>query len=210
MAGSICPRRSRPWPPTRACPCRTSRRRCSRPSSPAIRLKRRCRRFAPRPSCRRYRWSRPIRRGRGFVRWSCSMARPAPSRISARAFSLPASSGSASPLTILVATSGDTGGAVGCAVEGRANLRALILYPKGRVSPFQAWQLGCWRPPVQALEVEGDFDDCQRLVKAAFADPGLCRRAIASPRPIRSISAGCCRKWPISAGPPRASMPRPA
>jgi len=80
------------------------------------------------------------------------------------------------PLTILVATSGDTGGAVGCAAEGRANLRALILYPKGRVSPFQALQLGCWAPPVQALVVEGDFDDCQRLVKAAFADPALSAR----------------------------------
>ena len=80
------------------------------------------------------------------------------------------------PLTILVATSGDTGGAVGCAAEGRANLRALILYPKGRVSPFQALQLGCWGAPVQALEVEGDFDDCQRLVKAAFADPALSAR----------------------------------
>ena len=80
------------------------------------------------------------------------------------------------PLTILVATSGDTGGAVGCAAEGRANLRALILYPKGRVSPFQALQLGCWAPPVQALEVAGNFDDCQRLVKAAFADAGLAAR----------------------------------
>jgi threonine synthase len=80
------------------------------------------------------------------------------------------------PLTILVATSGDTGGAVGCAAEGRANLRALILYPKGRVSPFQALQLGCWEAPVRALEVDGDFDDCQRLVKAAFADPALSAR----------------------------------
>ena len=80
------------------------------------------------------------------------------------------------PLTILVATSGDTGGAVGCAAEGRANLRALILYPKGRVSPFQALQLGCWDAPVQAVEVDGDFDDCQRLVKAAFADPNLSER----------------------------------
>ena len=80
------------------------------------------------------------------------------------------------PLTILVATSGDTGGAVGCAVEGRRNLRALILYPKGRVSPFQALQLGCWAAPVQALEVAGDFDDCQRLVKAAFAEPALAAR----------------------------------
>ena len=80
------------------------------------------------------------------------------------------------PLTILVATSGDTGGAVGAAAEGRANLRTLILYPEGRVSPFQARQLGCWRAPVQALEVAGDFDACQRLVKAAFADPVLAAR----------------------------------
>ena len=79
-------------------------------------------------------------------------------------------------LTILVATSGDTGGAVGAAAEGRANLRTLILYPKGRVSPFQALQLGCWSAPVQALAVEGDFDDCQRLAKAAFADPALSSR----------------------------------
>jgi len=79
-------------------------------------------------------------------------------------------------LTILVATSGDTGGAVGAATEGRPNLRTLILYPKGRVSPFQAHQLGCWAPPVQALEVAGDFDDCQRLVKEAFADSGLAAR----------------------------------
>ena len=77
------------------------------------------------------------------------------------------------PLTILVATSGDTGGAVGCAAEGRDGLRAIILYPKGRVSSFQQLQLGCWHDPVAALEVEGDFDDCQRLVKAAFADPAL-------------------------------------
>src|SRR6185369_1753347 len=76
----------------------------------------------------------------------------------------------------LVATSGDTGGAVGAATEGRPNLRTLILYPKGRVSPFQAHQLGCWAPPVQALEVAGDFDDCQRLVKEAFADSGLAAR----------------------------------
>lgn len=79
-------------------------------------------------------------------------------------------------LTILVATSGDTGGAVGAATEGRANLRTLILYPNGRVSPFQAHQLGCWAAPVEALEVAGDFDACQRLVKAAFADRDLSAR----------------------------------
>lgn len=79
----------------------------------------------------------------------------------------------ARPLTVLAATSGDTGGAVGCAAEGRAAVGAVILYPKGRVSAFQERQLCCWDDPVRALEVEGDFDDCQRLVKAAFADPAL-------------------------------------
>ena len=77
------------------------------------------------------------------------------------------------PLTILAATSGDTGAAVGAAAEGRSAVRTLILFPKGRVSPFQELQLSCWNKPVEALEVAGDFDDCQRLVKAAFADPAL-------------------------------------
>jgi threonine synthase len=77
------------------------------------------------------------------------------------------------PLTVLAATSGDTGGAVGCAAEGRAAVRAVILFPRGRVSPFQELQLTCWGESVRALEVDGDFDDCQRLVKAAFADPTL-------------------------------------
>ena len=80
------------------------------------------------------------------------------------------------PLTVLAATSGDTGGAVGCAAEGRRSMRAVILFPKGRVSPFQERQLTCWREPVLALEVDGDFDDCQRLVKAAFLDPALAAR----------------------------------
>ena len=78
-----------------------------------------------------------------------------------------------SPLTVLAATSGDTGGAVGCAAEGRKAVQAAILYPKGRVSPFQELQLTCWDDPVLALQVEGDFDDCQRLVKGAFADRAL-------------------------------------
>ena len=77
------------------------------------------------------------------------------------------------PLTVLVATSGDTGGAVGCAAEGRSSVRAVILFPKGRVSPFQERQLPCWGDPVLGIEVDGDFDDCQRLVKAAFSDASL-------------------------------------
>jgi len=73
-------------------------------------------------------------------------------------------------LTVLAATSGDTGGAVGCAAEGRARLGAGILFPKGRVSAFQEHQLCCWDAPVRAFEVDGDFDACQALVKAAFRD----------------------------------------
>jgi threonine synthase len=77
------------------------------------------------------------------------------------------------PLTVLAATSGDTGGAVGCAAAGRSSVRAVILFPKGRVSPFQERQLTCWGGNVEAIEVDGDFDECQRLVKAAFADQSL-------------------------------------
>jgi threonine synthase len=77
------------------------------------------------------------------------------------------------PFTVLAATSGDTGGAVGCAAQGRSAVRAVILFPKGRVSAFQERQLTCWGDRVLAIEVDGDFDDCQRLVKAAFADAAL-------------------------------------
>jgi|tagenome__1003787_1003787.scaffolds.fasta_scaffold20989618_8 threonine synthase len=80
------------------------------------------------------------------------------------------------PLTVLAATSGDTGGAVGCAAERRSSVRAVILFPKGRISPFQERQLTCWGDNVQAIEVEGDFDECQRLVKAAFADSSLSKQ----------------------------------
>ncbi|HEX5182364.1 MAG TPA: threonine synthase [Allosphingosinicella sp.] len=101
----------------------------------------------------------------------------------------------AAPLTVLAATSGDTGGAVGCAAEGKAAVRALILYPKGRVSPFQELQLTCWGAPVRALEVEGDFDDCQRLAKAAFAD----RRLAAAHRLTSANSINIGRLLPQAA-----------
>lgn len=80
------------------------------------------------------------------------------------------------PLTVLVATSGDTGGAVGCAFAKARNAKVVILFPKGRVSPFQERQLTCWPNSVRSLRVDGDFDDCQRLVKAAFADKVLKKR----------------------------------
>lgn len=80
------------------------------------------------------------------------------------------------PFTVLAATSGDTGGAAGCAAEGRLGVRAVILFPDGKVSPFQAHQLSCWGAPVTTFTVNADFDACQSLVKAAFRDPELSRR----------------------------------
>jgi threonine synthase len=77
------------------------------------------------------------------------------------------------PLTILVATSGDTGGAVAAAFDGRRGIRVGVLYPKGQVSPRQQHQLTCWGDNVRAFEVAGSFDDCQALVKAAFRDDAL-------------------------------------
>jgi threonine synthase len=82
----------------------------------------------------------------------------------------------AEPLTILVATSGDTGGAVAAAFNGRDWARVVILYPKGLVSPRQEQQLTCWGKNVLSLRVDGTFDDCQGLVKDAFRDPALNRK----------------------------------
>jgi threonine synthase len=79
----------------------------------------------------------------------------------------------ARPLTILVATSGDTGGAVAAAFHGRRRIRVGVLFPKGQVSPRQQHQLTCWGDNILAFEVDGTFDDCQALVKAAFADTAL-------------------------------------
>lgn len=75
--------------------------------------------------------------------------------------------------TILVATSGDTGAAVGAAFHRREGFQVVILYPDGRVSPRQAHGLGCFGDNVQALRVDGTFDDCQRLVKQALTDSAL-------------------------------------
>jgi threonine synthase len=80
------------------------------------------------------------------------------------------------PLTILVATSGDTGGAVAAAFHRRPWVRVVILYPAGLVSARQEQQLCCWGENVSSLRVAGTFDDCQRMVKEAFSDAGLARR----------------------------------
>jgi threonine synthase len=80
-------------------------------------------------------------------------------------------SGSRGPLTILVATSGDTGGAVAAAFHRSPGIEVVVLFPKGLVSPTQEQQLTCWDGNVRALAVRGTFDDCQRLVKEAFVAP---------------------------------------
>ncbi len=76
-------------------------------------------------------------------------------------------------LNILVATSGDTGGAVAQGFYKVPGISVTILYPKGKVSDIQEMQLTTLGENVKALEVEGTFDDCQALVKQAFLDEDL-------------------------------------
>ncbi|MGH8923348.1 MAG: threonine synthase [Acidimicrobiia bacterium] len=77
-------------------------------------------------------------------------------------------------VTVLVATSGDTGSAAIAACQGAHHMDVVVLYPKGRVSDFQRRQMTTVADPnVRAVAVEGTFDDCQELVKRAFADERL-------------------------------------
>lgn len=76
-------------------------------------------------------------------------------------------------ITVLVATSGDTGGAVANGFLGVEGVEVIILYPSGKVSPVQELQLTTCGQNITALEVEGSFDDCQAMVKEAFMDQVL-------------------------------------
>lgn len=76
-------------------------------------------------------------------------------------------------VTVLVATSGDTGGAVANGFYGVDGVEVVILYPSGKVSPVQEKQLTTLGKNIKALEVEGTFDDCQQMVKQAFADKDI-------------------------------------
>jgi threonine synthase len=96
-------------------------------------------------------------------------------RFMARAFSY-LRRGENKPLHILVATSGDTGGAVADGFYGVEGVKVTVLYPKGRVTPLQERQIAGLGGNVSALAVEGGFDDCQRLVKSAFKDERLQKR----------------------------------
>jgi threonine synthase len=80
------------------------------------------------------------------------------------------------PLTVLVATSGDTGGAVAAAFHRRAWAEVVILFPRGRISARQERQITCWGENVRAFAVEGSFDDCQRIARAAFQVAELAER----------------------------------
>jgi threonine synthase len=76
-------------------------------------------------------------------------------------------------VTVLVATSGDTGGAVAHGFLGVKGVKVVILYPSGKVSDIQEKQLTTLGQNITALEVDGVFDDCQDMVKRAFLDEGL-------------------------------------
>jgi len=78
-------------------------------------------------------------------------------------------------VTVLVATSGDTGGAVASGFYDVPGVEVVILYPTGKVSSVQELQLTTLGKNISALEVDGSFDDCQRIVKEAFTDPDLKR-----------------------------------
>lgn len=94
------------------------------------------------------------------------------------------------PLTIVVATSGDTGAAVAAAFHRQPGIRVVVLYPDGRVSPRQAHQLGCFGDNIRALRVAGSFDDCQAMVKQALGD-----RQLQAQVPLSSANSISLGRW---------------
>lgn len=86
--------------------------------------------------------------------------------------------------TILVATSGDTGSAVARGFWNVPGIRVVVLYPAGKVTPFQEAQMATVGGNITAVRVPGVFDDCQRLAKAAFRDPSLAALGLSSANSI--------------------------
>ncbi len=82
-------------------------------------------------------------------------------------------SDSTEPLKVIVATSGDTGSAVAAGFFGVQGIEVIIIYPKGKVSPLQEKQLTTWGGNIKAIELDGTFDDCQRIAKQLLADKEL-------------------------------------
>ena len=102
---------------------------------------------------------------------------------------------------ILVATSGDTGSAVADGFAGMDNIEVVLLYPQGKVSDVQERQLIVKRPGVRSFAVEGDFDDCQRMVKEAFVDNELSHLPLSSANSInigRLLPQSLYYLWAVS------------
>ncbi len=91
-------------------------------------------------------------------------------------------------LTIIVATSGDTGSAVAHGFYNQPRIRVFVLYPSGKISPLQEKQIATLGGNITAVEVEGTFDDCQRLAKQVLADPEIRRDRFVSS--ANSINVG--------------------
>jgi threonine synthase len=120
------------------------------------------------------------------------------------------------PVTVLVATSGDTGGAVAHGFYDVPGVRVVILYPSGKVSSVQELQLTTLGKNITALEVEGSFDDCQRMVKEAFADSTLNEKLfltsansinVARWLPQQFYYFFACQQWADKENPPVISVP---
>ncbi|MFN4313514.1 MAG: threonine synthase [Chitinophagaceae bacterium] len=119
-------------------------------------------------------------------------------------------------VTILVATSGDTGGAVAHGFYKVPGVEVCILYPKGMVSPVQEKQLTTLGENIRALEVNGSFDDCQRMVKQAFADPDLQKGLFLSSANSINVARWlpqqlyyffALQQWPAEMEPPVVAVP---
>ena len=124
--------------------------------------------------------------------------------------------GNSRPVTVLVATSGDTGGAVASGFYDVEGVQVVILYPSGKVSSVQELQLTTYGRNITALEIDGSFDDCQRMVKEAFADPTLGEKLfltsansinIARWLPQQFYYFFALQQWPYKEHPPVISVP---
>jgi threonine synthase len=120
------------------------------------------------------------------------------------------------PITVLVATSGDTGGAVASGFYDVEGVGVVILYPSGKVSSVQELQLTTLGKNITALEVEGSFDDCQQMVKQAFADRTLTDALfltsansinVARWLPQQFYYFFAAQQWPDRTHPPVISVP---
>lgn len=100
------------------------------------------------------------------------------------------SEGRSGEITVLVATSGDTGGAVANGFLGVPGVKVVILYPAGKVSAIQERQLTTLGQNIRALEVDGTFDDCQQMVKTAFLD-----EEITTQRTLTSANSINIARW---------------